>query len=44
MVDLTSKPFYLDDAAITWVRRTIDSMTLAEKIGQLFINLNTQFT
>src|SRR5918998_2989491 len=44
MVDLTTKPFYLDRSAVAWVRRTIDSLTLEEKIGQLFINLNTAFT
>lgn len=43
MVDLTAKPFYLDDAAVAWVRHTIDAMTLEEKIGQLFINLNVAF-
>ncbi len=43
MVDLTSKPFYLDETAVAWVRDTIDAMTLEEKIGQLFINLNVAF-
>jgi len=36
MVDLKIKPFYLDDNAIQWVNDTIASMTLEEKIGQLF--------
>jgi beta-N-acetylhexosaminidase len=44
MVDLTTKPFNLDAAAVDWVRDTIDAMTIEEKIGQLFINLNTAFT
>ena len=44
MVDLTAKPFNLDAAAVAWVRSTIDAMTLEEKIGQLFINLNVVFT
>jgi beta-N-acetylhexosaminidase len=44
MVDLTAKPFYLDAAAAAWVRGTIDAMTIEEKIGQLFINLNVAFT
>lgn len=44
MVDLTAKPFYLDAAGLAWVRSTIDAMTIEEKIGQLFINLNTAFT
>ncbi|GAA3342098.1 glycoside hydrolase family 3 N-terminal domain-containing protein [Curtobacterium pusillum] len=43
MVDLTSSPFDLNEADVAWVRSTIDSMTLDEKIGQLFINLNTSF-
>ena len=43
MVDLTAQPFRLNDDAIDWVHRTIDGMSLEEKIGQLFINLNTSF-
>ena len=37
MIDLKAKPFYLDDEAIAWVDRTKASMTLDEKIGQLFV-------
>jgi beta-N-acetylhexosaminidase len=44
MVDLTARPFNLDSSAAAWVRSTITAMTLEEKIGQLFINLNTAFT
>jgi beta-N-acetylhexosaminidase len=40
-VDLKSSPFFLDDQAIEWVNKTIDSMTLEEKIGQMFINLGS---
>ena len=36
MVDLRAKPFYLDDEGIQWVKDTIASMTIEEKIGQLF--------
>lgn len=36
MVDLRGNPFYLDDAAIRWVNDTRDSMSLEEKVGQLF--------
>ena len=36
MVDLKAKPFYLDDESIQWVKDTIASMTIEEKIGQLF--------
>jgi len=39
MVNLKEKPFYLSDEKIRWVEDTIASMTLEEKIGQLFINL-----
>lgn len=38
-VNLKENPFYLDDEAVKWVEDTIASMTLEEKIGQLFINL-----
>ncbi|MET0976001.1 MAG: glycosyl hydrolase, partial [Leifsonia sp.] len=43
MVDLRAKPFTLDDEAVEWVERTAESLTLEEKIGQLFINLNVSF-
>lgn len=43
MVDLSAKPFNLDSAAIEWVHATIESLSPDEKIGQLFINLNTNF-
>lgn len=39
MVDLKAKPFYLNDGQIQWVKDTIASMSLEEKIGQLFINI-----
>ncbi|MBQ9047743.1 MAG: hypothetical protein IJ120_07570 [Solobacterium sp.] len=42
MVDLTKKPFCLDENQIKWVEDTISSMTIEEKIGQLFINLNVR--
>lgn len=35
-MDLKGKPFYLDDEAIQWIERTKASMTLEEKVGQLF--------
>jgi beta-N-acetylhexosaminidase len=43
MVDLTAKPFNLDSDAIEWVHAAIESLSPDEKIGQLFINLNTSF-
>lgn len=41
MVDLKAKPYYLSDEQIQWVEDTIQSMTLEEKIGQLFVNMVT---
>ena len=39
MVDLRAKPFSLNDEQIQWVEDTISSMTLEEKLGQLFVLL-----
>ena len=39
MVNLKAKPFYLSDEKIKWVEEQIASMTLDEKVGQMFINL-----
>lgn len=36
MVDLKTKPFYLDEEGIRWVSETLASMSDEEKIGQLF--------
>lgn len=41
MVDLRKKPYYLNDQQIQWVEDTIASMTIEEKIGQLFVNMVT---
>ena len=43
-VDLTAAPFHLDDDAIAWVEGTISGMTIEEKIGQLFINHNNDYS
>ncbi len=43
-VDLTKKPYNLDEASIAWVKDTINSMTIEEKIGQLFINMGSERT
>ncbi|MBT2250500.1 glycosyl hydrolase [Arthrobacter sp. BHU FT2] len=43
-VDLSAVPFNLDDGAVAWVEETISSMTLEEKIGQLFINHNNGYS
>ena len=39
MVNLSAKPFYLNDKQIQWVEETISGMTLDEKRGQLFVLL-----
>jgi len=39
MVNLKAKPYFLDDEGVRWVKETIASMTIEEKIGQLFINM-----
>lgn len=39
MVDLRQKPFYLDDEGVKWVEDTIASMSLEEKVGQLFVQM-----
>ena len=41
MVDLKKKPYNLSDEQIQWVEDTIASMTIDEKIGQLFVNMVT---
>ncbi len=35
-MNLREKPFYLDDEALAWVEKTLNSMTEDEKIQQLF--------
>lgn len=37
MVNLKAKPFYLNDQQICWVEQSIKSMSLEEKLGQLFV-------
>ena len=39
MVDLKAKPYNLQDDDIRWVEETISTMTLEDKIGQLFVPL-----
>lgn len=40
-VNLKEKPYYLTDEDIAWVNQSIQSMSLEEKIGQLFINMGS---
>lgn len=35
-MNLKAKPFYLDEKDISWINDKLESMTLTEKIGQLF--------
>ncbi len=37
MMDLKSNPFFLNDEDIEWVNKSFESLTLDEKIGQLFV-------
>ena len=39
LVDLTAKPYHLNEDQIKWVNETIGTMTEEEKVGQLFTNL-----
>jgi hypothetical protein len=41
--NLTATPYQLGEEAIAWVRSTIYSMNVDEKVGQVFINLNNRF-
>lgn len=41
MVDMRAKPYYLSDEDIQWVEDTIASMSIEEKIGQLFFNMGS---
>ena len=41
MLNLKEKPYYLNDDDIKWVEDTISSMSLDEKIGQLFFNMGS---
>lgn len=36
MLNLKQNPFYLDDEKIKWVEETLNSMSIEEKIGQMF--------
>jgi len=36
MIDLSKKPFYLSEEDINWVNDTLNSLSVDEKIGQLF--------
>ena len=40
-VDLRKQPYNLDDEGVKWLEETIKSMTLEEKIGQLFIYMGS---
>lgn len=39
LVDLTKKPYQLNESQISWVEATIKDMSDREKVGQLFTNL-----
>jgi len=41
---MRGNPFFLDDEAVSWVQETKSSMTLREKIGQVFIPICTDYS
>lgn len=43
MINLKEKPFNLSDEDIAWVKTTLASMTLEEKVGQLFCPIGESF-
>ncbi|MDN6968894.1 glycoside hydrolase family 3 protein [Oenococcus sp. UCMA 17063] len=43
-INLSDKPFNLNQTQIEWVKKTFSSMTLEEKIGQLFCTSISDFT
>jgi len=43
-VDLKAKPYNLSESDINWVKETIGSMSIEEKIGQLFVNMGASRT
>ncbi|NHC42591.1 hypothetical protein G6549_21960 [Bacillus sp. MM2020_1] len=38
---LKNKPFFLNDKEIDWVEQTLESMSLHEKVGQLFCPISS---
>ena len=36
VLNVNEKPFYLNEDDINWVEKTFDSLTVKEKVGQLF--------
>jgi beta-N-acetylhexosaminidase len=43
-IDLKSAPFHLNDEQMEWVNNTLASLTVDEKIGQLFCPVTTGFS
>lgn len=39
MIDLTKRPFYLNEEDIKWVKTTLSNMTTREKVEQMFIDM-----
>lgn len=37
MIDLKGNPFYLDEEAVSWVKKTMEGMSVRDKVGQLFV-------
>lgn len=44
MVDLKTRPFYLTEEEISWIKNQTNSLTIEQKIGQLFLVLGDSFS
>lgn len=44
MVDLKTRPFYLTEEEISWIKSQTNSLTIEQKIGQLFLVLGDSFS
>lgn len=43
MVNVQARPFYLNDEQAAWVKNTLRSMTVAEKVGQVFVVMGQDY-
>lgn len=44
MIDLSARPFYLNEEQAVWVKKTLADLTTEEKAGQLFCVMGGDFT
>ena len=43
MVNVQARPFYLNDEQAAWVKNTLRSMTVEEKVGQVFVVMGQDY-